>query len=509
MAQQTRSRNLARCRWGAFVMAGALVGLSGLAWAQNEAMEIGNRKQLFIDDTLIAEVAGLVFHVHPPVKHGAVILPELPPENGRVGPYGSVLNHHGRLMMWYWAMERRDTEKGRRSMALAYSSDGYAWTKPELNVQERGGSKANNAVSAVGDTVALNPGGPEAEHFVLLQSLYWEDPDRGGMYLSFSADGIHWKPQGERLFPFSPDTQNVLLHDDRIGKWVAYLRLWDPDRRVGRVELDGLTEPWPYDGSKKPHFIWGEEHPPVPRWEIPTVFATDEGDPADSDVYTPIVVKYPWAEDVYLMFPSLYQHFPGPKEGGKYPNDGLLDIHLAVSRDGAAWHRPSRRPYLGLGEAREPDSKRLYMLAGMVRTEDTIHHYYSGYQSTHGEYASEPERHHDGSICHATQRLDGFVSLRAGAETGRFLTRPLVFDGSRLELNLTTAATGLCRVGLCDEGGAPFAGYALEDCETIRGNSVAWGVHWREHEDVSALVGKAIRLQVELTLGDLYALRFR
>jgi hypothetical protein len=79
------------------------------------------------------------------------------------------------------------------------------------------------------------------------------------------------------------------------------------------------------------------------------------------------------------------------------------------------------------------------------------------------------------------QRLDGFVSLDAGEEIGTVVTRPLVFEGARLVLNV--AAEGSLRVGLLDEAG--------------RGDG-----------DVSRLAGGVVQLQVELQNTRLFALQF-
>ena len=485
----------------------AVMLLCGMPFAMALAtpLEVGSRRQLFIDGKFVAASEGLSRVVHPPVKQGPVIQATFGSEEGRVGPYGAVARDGDRLLMWYWCTEPRLIGKGRNSLGFATSTDGDTWDKPILNLVERMGSTENNAVPAMGDTVAPMPEGSD-DRWVMLRQGFWPDPEKAGLFLSFSKDGIHWRADPTRVFPFIPDTQNQVRYDHRLGKWVAYLRKWDPDRRVGRLELDDLTEPWPYNHDAKPHHIWGQDKIAVPRDEFPTVLATDDQDPPDSDFYTPVVVEYPWADDAYLMFSSLYQHFPNKKQGGKYDNDGTLDIHLAVSRDGIAWDRPSRDAYLGRGANGELDSGAVYMLAGLVRVGDVIHHYYSAWDITHGYYSANPEKRGVGAIAHATQRLDGFVSLSAGEQPGWLETPPLTFAGSRLELNVD--AKSRCRVQLEDGDGQPIQGYSLDDCEAIGGDSVRQVVTWQGSSDVGKLAGRAVRLRIELTDGELYAFGF-
>jgi hypothetical protein len=498
----------ATCRRRHIMWALALA-VHGLGAAnEDRRMDIGSRKQLFLDDRLIARQSNLEFRVHSPVKQGPVILPELPSEAGRVGLYGTVWPVDGKLMMWYWAFEKRTEKRHGRGLALATSSDGLHWEKPILGLVSRGGDKQNNLVSTHGDTVALNPAGPPEERFVLLRPKGFDNSANTGLFLCFSGDGIHWREQPERVFPFLPDTQNQVQFDERLGKWVAYLRGWNPGRCVVRAEIEDLKSPWPYEPLVKPRRLWGEDKPAVPSRELPTVLARDDQDPKDCDIYTPVVVRYPWADDAYFMFPSFYQHFPTPKQGGRFENDGILDIHLAVSRDGIDWQRPSRRPYIPLGEEGSPDSKFMFMFAGLVRQGDEILHYYCGYDVTHGEYHATPSMDHKGAICLARQRLDGFVSLTAGAEPGMLTTKPIQFSGQALELNLATAATGFCRVSLLGSDGKPLPGFALDDCPPLRGNSVRQRVVWNGGADLSAQAGAAVQVQIELRNADLYALQF-
>ena len=276
-------------------------------------MDIGTGKQLFLDDRLVDESVGLDAIVHPPVKRGPVVLPELPSELGRIGFYGSVLDLDGVARMWYWAQTPRMSGEWERGLALAESTDGVHWVKPCLGLQERVGSRANNLVDSFGDTVSLNPEGPAEERFVLLQPMYRAEPARGGLYVSFSADGTQWHHRPTNLFPFVPDTQNQLLYDTSLRTWVAYVRAWDPDRCVGRVEADSLLSAWSYRSGVPPNRIWGDGYAAVPSCEIPVVLRASEGvDGPDADVYTPVVVQYPWADATYLMFPSIYQHYPPP-----------------------------------------------------------------------------------------------------------------------------------------------------------------------------------------------------
>ncbi len=55
------------------------------------------------------------------------------------------------------------------------------------------------------------------------------------------------------------------------------------------------------------------------------------------------------------------------------------------------------------------------------------------------------------------QRLDGFVSLDAGTTTGTIVTKPLIFEGDKLVLNIS--AEGTARVGFFDEDGRVVSGF--------------------------------------------------
>jgi hypothetical protein len=466
--------------------------------------DIGDRKQLFIDERFIESSKGVTLTMNLPTKLGPVLLPDQPWESKRIGFCDSVIDYEGQLRLYYWAF----AEDGGNYICMATSEDGLHWERPKLGVVEFQGSKENNIVLTGTNetTVFLDPHGKPEERFKTLSVMHWPDAERAGLYVHTSPDGIHWTKSDRRVFPLAPDTANQAAWDQQRGKYVAYIRIWSPLRKVGRVEMSDITEPWPYDETVDHYYIWGEDNIPVPSKEIPTAFGYDEHDPVVSDHYNPAAVEYPWAEASYFMFPSAYMHFPEPPVG-KYGNDGLLDIQMAVSRHGVKFHRLTRAPYVPLSREPDKDSKSLYMAIGMLRRGDDILQYYAGYEVTHGLPDAEADLPM-GSICAARQRLDGFISADADYAGGEILTPPLRFAGERLELNIDCSAMGACRVALLDEQGEPYPGFSAALCDEIIGNHVHKPVTWEGRSDVSALAGQVVRLHFVMRACKLYAFGF-
>lgn len=77
-----------------------------------------------------------------------------------------------------------------------------------------------------------------------------------------------------------------------------------------------------------------------------------------------------------------------------------------------------------------------------------------------------------------------------------------------MEVNFATSAAGSLRVELQDSDGKPLKGFSLADCPEMFGDSLNRAVHWNTDRELSALVGKPVRLLFELKDGDLYSFRF-
>ena len=101
---------------------------------------------------------------------------------------------------------------------------------------------------------------------------------------------------------------------------------------------------------------------------------------------------------------------------------------------------------------------------------------------------------------------DGFVAATALRKGGELVTHPVTFDGEALNLNVSTSGAGSARVEIQDADGKALKGYSLRDCDEIYGDFLDLRVSWKGAADLSALVGKPLRLRFVLHDADLYSL---
>src|SRR5262245_56162402 len=85
---------------------GAAAAAMGCVWMglpATPAIDVGSRKQLFIDHKFIESAEGLSLVTNPPWRTGEVVLePDAPWEKGTViGSYSTVVQENGRVRLWY------------------------------------------------------------------------------------------------------------------------------------------------------------------------------------------------------------------------------------------------------------------------------------------------------------------------------------------------------------------------------------------------------------------------
>jgi hypothetical protein len=456
-------------------------------------------RHLFLDPALVREAQGAALHVNPPHQREIVIRPDKPWEQLMISFYLTVLDEEGKLRMWYICRDKQN----RPNVAYAESRDGVRWTKPNLGIVDYDGSKENNLVglTSLEGVVFRDPNAPAQERYAYVTHLWTE-----GMVRFHSPDGLRWQRDKTPLLRLGADTQNVTFRDERLGKYVIYLRGWQRGadqklyRKVVRAEIPSLTTPMDVGPSEKSLYMWGKEKVPVIGDEFPTVFAADEKDPPDSDVYTISAQPYPLDPRWYVGFPSMFQ-----REGRT--SCGRLEVHFAGSRDGMTWHRYDRKPYAPLGLAGSESANMTFMGPGLVVRGDEIWQYGTGFHSKHGDMEAR-KRKTDGVIYRYVQRVDGFVSLDFDAAGGRCVTAPVKVDGPRLLLNVDTSVFGTLRVGLLNADGKPINGCGADDCSIIRTNSTCAEVNWTGGNGIAALKGREVRLTFTGSRAKLYSFRF-
>lgn len=505
------------CGRGLFVAAetsvcrsGPQVGGCGMQEAK-QPIDVGSEKQLFIDRKFIACEKNITLTVNPPQKAGVAIQRDQRWESGAITG-GMIFQHGGKVRYYYNANEFTGAGQfGTTRLCYAESVDGIDWAKPVLNQVEYDGSTANNIMENSGNAFFDPQAQPGQQYKMIAICGKMQDVDTGGVYVFSSDDGIRWAKHPDRVFPFWPDGTNQIIYNPKTMKYHVYFRQWIPRsmgtfytslvkplRTLGMLVLDDVMAPWPVDDTVPKFHLWGEGRLPTPSVQYRKVIYGDDHDPPETDIYHGAVVRYPWAADVWLAFPSVFRHRPGADD------EGHLNSQLCVSRDGIEWTR-YRAPYVGLGLQGHGDNEAIYMGVGLVRNGNELYHYYNGRSVARGAKPSQPGW---SEVFRAVQRLDGFVSIDAPYSGGELTTVPLIRRGKNLSLNMDAGATGHVKVEIQNENGNALAGYGLSEADTIRGNHLEKKAKWRGRSVLDIPVDKPIRLRFAMRNCKLYAFQF-
>ncbi len=150
--------------------------------------------------------------------------------------------------------------------------------------------------------------------------------------------------------------------------------------------------------------------------------------------------------------------------------------------------------------------KTAYLAHGMIRRSEEIWQYYFGETQYHSAYTKDP---HGRGVYRLVQRLDGFVSLDSPYDREiTVVTKPLVFEGDRLTLNIDTDAVGYAQVGFLDEAGRAVEDFTVDDGLYINGDFIAEEVEWLNGADISPLAGKTVQIVLRMRGAKLYAMQF-
>jgi hypothetical protein len=252
------------------------------------------------------------------------------------------------------------------------------------------------------------------------------------------------------------------IYDPRRGMFAIYGKMW----------IDG-----PGGGMGWKHGMGRIESKDFIHWSQPRLILTpDDDDPSYVEFHTAPVFYH---DDCYFALLQILNRAVG---------GGVIDIEMALSRNGLDWQRPFRKQF---ALARAPgsfDGGSIFPCATPVVLKDEIRFYYGAYSggATGGDdYAMTS------GIGFATLPRDRFAGIRPDLKSdqptlpqplkniGQITLKPIELgSGTRLSLN-ADASKGTIRVELLDERSYRVRGFSAEDAEPIRGDSLRHAVKWK------------------------------
>lgn len=461
-----------------FVLCGLYASLGSTAEA-SAPIDIGSRREIFVDRFLIGDLNGASLKLHEP----RLAPPVSPPRPH--GHYATVLRDGDLFRFYYrgdkkpgtsWKTDGWEVYHDGEVTLCAESKDAIHWTLPNYGLYSIPTFPAGNVILADEWLVTHNfapfvdtrPGVPPEERLKALGGLTYskqyapirERRGPGGLKAFVSGDGVHWKKlRDEPVIPEAWgtfDSQNAAFWSEHEGKYVCYFRIFDNGRRsIARTTSTDFLH-------------WTDPVPLKPNVK-------------SEELYTSGTQPYFRAPHIYIALPTRFVANRG----------AATDIALMTSRGGNAYDRTFLESLIRPGLGKERWGNRAnYAALGIHQT---------GPQEM-SLFLTEGRRY--------TLRLDGLASVNAPFAGGEMITKPLTFAGKELEINYSTSAGGIVRIELQDADGRPVPGFALGDCLPIYGDEIARTVEWSSGRDVTALAGKPVRIRFVMEDADLYSIKF-
>jgi hypothetical protein len=477
---------------------------------ENFSSSFGDKKLLFVDDHHVLYRSGTHRIFHPlqryaknPVLRGAEKAWEA------AIAYNSVYRDpkSGKYQMWYQSYAGPAARDKQDSCTICYaeSADGIEWSKPSLGIYPfndirdtnivllaNGGRSDRYGASVIVDA---NESDPQRRY----KSVYFDfttsgGRNRPGLSLAFSPDGIHWTkyPQAPLMLAAYGDRGDEVPFSDQPDKddliplsiADAFDLMYDPRAQVfgiyGKMWIDG-----PDGRMFWKHAAHRATSKDLVHWGPPTVcLVPDDDDPAWVEFHTTPVFYY---AGVYFAAPQILN---------RALHGGVMDVELAISRDGMQFSRPFRKTYwLPKGTAGEFDGGTVVTNATPVILEDEIRIYYGGYST--GATGADDTKLISG-IGMASLRRDRFAGLSATTNVGQVTLKPIELTGIKeLRLNCDSG-TGSVRIELLDERGYRVRGFSREEAVPLRGDNLRHAAAWKNQSVANLKPGRYMpRLHLE------------
>ena len=441
--------------------------------AGTKPIDIGSRRELFVDDFLIKSMQGVSLKLHKPSPRDVVLVCDAPWE-GNVSNYYTFFRDEDRFRVYYRGLHYGEDKTAAHPQVTCYgeSKDGITWTKPKLGLFEYDGSRDNNIIWTAGyaahNFTPFKDLKPDCASDVRYKALgigttIIDGKQKDCLNAYKSSDGVRWALQKEGVITAGTfDSQNLAFWDAERNEYRAYWRTGDEKRAIRT-------------GTSKDFINWENQA------NLKYVDSPKE------HLYTNAVSPYFRAPHLFIAFPTRFDE-----------KTEQVEPIFMTSRDGFLFRRWSDA-LIPITAPKDRDGNRSnYMTWGVVQL--------PGDDRELSVYATEA-----GTVGPATRvrrfvfRIDGFVSAHADA-AGTMTTKTFTFTGSQLSLNVVSK--GVTLVELQDADGKALPGFTLADCTPITADAIEHIVEWKGG-DLAAHAGKPVRLRFIMTDADLYSIRFR
>ena len=499
------------------ILSGLFFGLLACAPVMaQEVYPLGDRRELFCDDTMVASMSDCQILVHQPVPQEAAITFDKPWEGNGCAYWTFLYDDQAKIYRAYVkarSINGRVQDQHRAVITTYESQDGIHWTRPNLGLFEWEGSKDNNIVmyeaadhSEFHDFspfIDTNPNAkPQARYKTVGLALGSE-----GLFAYQSPDGLHWTPISDKQVYTEGmfDTQNITFWSEKEQKYILYYRIfseggYNGTRLICRAVSDDYLH-WTNEGE--------------------IAFPEGEGPVFEAQYYTNQIRPYYRAPHIYIGFPARYVDNGLLRATEFLPEwdfrqermtlnqrygTAVTDSVYITSRDGFHFRR-SNEAFLppGLKTKNNWVYGDNYIAWTMIETDslrDDCPRELSFFatEMSWAEMTAYARRY--------TLRIDGFGSVHAKNTIGEMTTRPFTFTGKELSLNLGTSAAGFVKMEFLDEEGKPIPGFTLDECDMFFGDTLDWRCSWNGSTDVSSLAGKTVSLRFVMREADLYSMKF-
>ena len=492
-------------------------------------IDVGSRKQLFVDDKFIASSKGIELTMNPPAKTNQPVLASDMAWDGEerasIGWYSSVIKDGDKIRIWGSGKSLLPVrmEPGGPVVNLlpyAESTDGIHFTKPDpaLIAYDESTAEIGKHGDIHGVGVWIDPKAPPSQRYKTQAKYAYTPPDgltRAGIRTFASPDGYNWTLFSTQSLG-AVDTQTVVFWDDAAQKYLMYTRDnpggGTPLRRrvVRRLESRDLLD-------------WENEVHVMDADSIDDSLVNTPTPQPPVDYYGATVFKYPDSgpDSAYIMMAHAYWHWAGRPAADQYGEPSYhtfgqivlapakFDVRLLASRNGIEFSRlGDRKAFIAPGFVGTHSSKLVWSMPDPIRMGNELWIYYVGDNRDHDGFVDAAASGHKTAIDRAILRLDGFVSADAPYTGGEFTTPLIKFSGRTLELNMDPSGGGTVCVELLDENDRPITGFTRREATPLYDNAVNATVAWGDNDSVAAFSGKPVKLRFLMRDCKLYAFQF-